>query len=66
MTGINKDLLQCLNLMRDLQGGEVYLVKVLQVVKLKVRICYIRRWQKKYTSQLLESLKNEKYTHVLK
>ena len=41
-----------------------FLIKRLQVVLLKVKICRTKNCLKNYTNQLLENLKNEKYTYL--
>ena len=41
------------------------LIKSFQVVMLKVKLCQTSNQVKNYTNQLLENLKNEKYTHLL-
>ena len=41
------------------------LIKSLQVVMLKVKLCQTDNQAKNYTNQLLENLKNKKYTHLL-
>ena len=43
-----------------------FLIKsLLLVVVLKVNLCQTKNKLKNYTNQLLENLKNEKYTHLL-
>ena len=41
------------------------LIKRLRVVLLKIKICKTKNSLKNYTTQLLENLKKEKYTHLL-
>ena len=42
------------------------LIKSLQVVLLKVKLCQTKNYLKNDTNQLLENLENKKYTHLLK
>ena len=43
-----------------------FLIKDLLIVVLNVKLCWTNNYQKNYTNKLLENLKNEKYTHLLK
>ena len=48
-----------------LQWSINILIKNLQVVLLKKKLCRTKNQLNNYTHQLLENLKNEKYTHLL-
>ena len=43
-----------------------FLRKILLAKVLKIKLCQTGNYQKNYTNQLLENLKNEKYAHLLK
>ena len=43
-----------------------FLIRCIQVVLLKVKLCQTNNLLKNYTKQLLENLKNEKRSHLLK
>ena len=48
-----------------LQWSINILIKNLQVVPLKKKLCQTKNYLNNYTHQLLENLKNGKYTHLL-